>query len=101
MINAFPSAFSTPAIVPAIGISSKIKIEAMMFGMGSGFINDPSIALYFVPFLSSALNVLDVVNGNVNFANMGISIGMNIFVAVICTFVIAKMMNSERIVFGK
>jgi len=74
---------------------------ALMFGMGSGFINNPSIVLYFVPFLNSALNVLDVINGNVNFVNMGISIGANIFVAAICTVVIAKMMNSERIVFDK
>ena len=74
---------------------------AMMFGMGSSLINNPSIALYLVPFLNSALNVLDVINGNVNFINMGISIGANILVAVICTFVIAKMMNSEKIVFDK
>jgi len=74
---------------------------ALMFGMGSGFISNPPITLYFVPFLNSALNVLDVINGNANFINMGISIGMNIFVAGICTFTIAKMMNSERIVFDK
>lgn len=77
-----------------------VSIVCGMSGMfTSGTVNE--FYYYLIPVFNSAQSLTSIFNSDISVVNIAVTILTNVVFALICTGVLTKMFNSEKIVFGK
>jgi sodium transport system permease protein len=91
------------SIKEATAYAQPIMIIVMLCGLASTILGGvPSqIYYYLIPVFNSALCISSVVSHEANVINVAVTAGINILFTLACTGLLAKMFNSEKIVFDK
>lgn len=78
-----------------------IMVLTLLCGVFSMFSSSASLGLFFIPVFNSARVIATVLSGSVGAAAVAITICSNIVYAVLLSFVLTRMFNSEKIMFNK
>ncbi|MCL2199404.1 MAG: ABC transporter permease subunit [Defluviitaleaceae bacterium] len=91
------------SVKQATGYSMPIMIIVMIVALGGMFFGGvpDGIALFFVPVLNSSLSITAIFSFDVNVINILTAVATNLAIATLVTFLMARLFNSERIVFDK
>jgi sodium transport system permease protein len=87
---------ATAASMPVMIIVVLAGLAGMIFG---DIPTDP--AFYLIPIVNSSLSISGIFSFDINVANVLITVGINIVIALVLTVVLARMFSSEKIVFDK
>ena len=91
------------SVKEATAYATPIMLVVVLCGLASmmlGGVPD-QIYYYLIPVFNSALCITSVVSFQVNAVNIAVTAGVNLIFTFICAGVLAKMFNSEKIVFDK
>jgi len=96
------SAYSK-SIKEATSYSMPLMIVCMVCGLSSMITGGvpEQIYYYLIPVFNSAQCLTAIFTGGISVANIAVTAGMNIVVMLICAVILARMFNSEKIVFDK
>lgn len=96
------SAYSK-SIKEANSYASPLLFVSIVCGMSSMFTGGTmnEFFYYLIPVFNSAQSLSSIFNSSVSVVNIAVTILTNIVFALICTGVLTKMFNSEKIVFDK
>lgn len=96
------SAYSK-SIKEANSYAAPLLFVSIVCGMSSMFTSGAMNEFYYylIPVFNSAQSLSSIFNSNVSVVNTAVTILTNIVFALICTGVLTKMFNSEKIVFDK
>ena len=95
------SAFSK-SVKEATAYSTPLMLVVTLTGLASTILGRvPSEPIfYLIPIFNSSLSLSAIVSFEVSVVNMAITAGVNIFVTLICTLILARIFDSEKIVFS-
>ncbi len=96
------SAYSK-SIKEANSYASPFLFVSIVCGMSSMFTGGAMSEFYYylIPVFNSAQGLSSIFNSNFSVVNIAVTILTNIVFALICTGVLTKMFNSEKIIFDK
>lgn len=95
------SAFAK-SVKEASGMVVPLMLVILACGIASMFAASlTSIGFYFVPILNSVLVISNVLSGAISGVGVAITIVSNLVYSALLAFVLARMFNSERIMFNK
>lgn len=81
--------------------ATPILLLATLGGFATMFFALPDTYLFFIPILNTSLVITSLFDTTFNMMNLFITVGVNLLVIVLGVFIIAKMFNSEKIIFNK
>jgi len=87
----------------ATAYSMPIMLVSMLMGLGSTILGrvPGEVHYYLIPVFNSALSISAVFGFETSAVNMAVTAGVNLLFTVICAVVLAKIFDSEKIVFDK
>ncbi len=95
------SAFAK-SVKEASGMVVPLMLVILACGVASMFAGSlTSIGFYFIPIMNSVLVISNVLSGTISAAGVAITIVCNLVYSALLAFVLARMFNSERIMFNK
>ncbi len=79
-----------------------MNIIVMVIGIAGGYMGavDTHVITCLVPLYNFSKCMSAIIAGNVNALNIAVTIGSNLLYTLLCTWVLAKMFNSERVMFS-
>jgi sodium transport system permease protein len=86
------TAYATPIMLVVV----LCGLAGMMLGGAPG-----AIYYYLIPVFNSALCITSIVNFEASAVNIAVTAGINLAFTFVCAGILAKMFNSEKIVFDK
>ncbi|MCL1795013.1 MAG: ABC transporter permease subunit, partial [Oscillospiraceae bacterium] len=91
------------SVKEATAYANPILLVVVLCGLASTILGGVPSQIYFylIPVFNSALCITSVINFEVNALNIALTAGVNVLFALICAGILAKMFNSEKIVFDK
>ncbi|MCL1862448.1 MAG: ABC transporter permease subunit [Defluviitaleaceae bacterium] len=91
------------SVKEATGYSMPIMIVVMLVALGGMFFGGvpDEIRFFLIPVLNSSLSIAAIFSFDVNVLNIIAAVATNLIIATLITFLIARLFNSERIVFDK
>jgi sodium transport system permease protein len=91
------------SVKEATAYANPILLVVVLCGLASTILGGVPSQIYFylIPVFNSALCITSVINFEVNALNIALTAGVNVLFALICAGALAKMFNSEKIVFDK
>ena len=91
------------SVKEATAYATPIMLVVVLCGLASMMLGGVpnQIYYYLIPVFNSALCITSVVSFQVNAVNIAVTAGVNLIFTFICAGVLAKMFNSEKIVFDK
>jgi len=90
------------SVKEANAYATPFMLVATLCGLASTIIGrvPTETVFYLIPVFNSALSLSSIVNFEVNAVNMAITAGVNVAATFICTWVVARIFSSEKIVFS-
>ncbi len=90
------------SVKEAASLAAPFMILNMLIGISSMLgVSSTNTAAYFIPLYNSVQSITGILSLAVNPLNLGITIIVNLVVVSIGVWVLAKMFNSEKIMFNK
>lgn len=97
------AAVSTAArsVKEASGYTSVLMIVVMLLSIVTGFVGEMGPWVYFVPILNAVAGMQAVLYMSISLWQALAAVAVNLVFSVLLVFLIARMLSSERIMFGK
>jgi sodium transport system permease protein len=91
------------SVKEATAYATPIMLIVVLCGLGSMMLGGAPSELYYylIPVFNSALCISSIVSFKVSVVNIVVTAGVNLIFALICAGVLARIFNSEKIVFDK
>ncbi len=89
------------SVKEANGLATPFMILVMVLSLMSSIIPLSGLTGYFIPLFNSVLCLTSVVTVSFNVAGFFITLGINVVLFLLGVFALAKMFNSEKIMFNK
>ncbi len=79
-----------------------MNIIVMVIGIAGGYMGavDTNVLTSLVPLYNFSKCMSAIIAGNVNILGIAVTIGSNLLYTLLCTWVLARMFNSERVMFS-
>ncbi len=89
------------SVKEATGLATPFMILVMVLSLMSSILPANGLAGYFIPLFNAVLCLTSVITMSFNIAGFFITLGIDIALFALGVFVLAKMFNSEKIMFNK
>ncbi len=92
---------SARSVKEASGYTSVLMIVVMLLSIVTGFVGEMGPWVYFVPILNAVAGMQAVLYMSISLWQALAAVAVNLVFSVLLVFLIARMLSSERIMFGK
>ena len=79
-----------------------MNIIVMIVGIAGGYMGavDTNVLTNLIPLYNFSKCMSAIIAGNINALSIAVTVGSNLLYTLLCTWILAKMFNSERIMFS-